>query len=249
MGITSFDHSSRRDTDSGQFTSLRILSLDETCFSQCDSDAAAYWIGFLMADGNVSSSSKDGQPMLQIELQGRDREQLEKLKAFLKAEHKILTTDRKGRKYNSFKCRSTKLVKNLEQWNIVPNKCFITEPHRDLKFNRHFWRGVIDGDGTLGVYKSKQSAGSWTEVVSLTGNKMVTESFREFCSHVLGEFVSNTVTTGNNFKVTIGSKKAYKILSCLYENCSLVLDRKLETYKKIKQSRIDRGLICQQEQI
>lgn len=237
-------HEARRDPVTGRYFSKRILVLDETKFeSENVDEETAYWLGFIVADGNVIPESKHGQAMFQMILQGRDQAHLEKFKIFMNSGHKIFKSIKHGREYFTIKFRSNKIVSDLIKFNVIPDKTFSTYCPEFLLYNRHFWRGMIDGDGTLGLYWSINGNGrSFTEVISLTGTIMICNQFREFCRNILHSHISEPVVSKNSFKVTMASKKAYSISKYLYEDSMIFLDRKYNKYLEIKQSRIDRSL-------
>ena len=119
-------------------------------FSIIDTEEKAYWLGFLAADGNVGSNN----PVVSIHLSLTDVDHLSKIRQSLQSTHPIKI-------YNKscyFTIRSKILTDDLKQYGIVPRKDRIVRaPQIDTFFVRHFWRGVIDGDGCL--YKRTHQKG------------------------------------------------------------------------------------------
>lgn len=63
---------------------IRKYKLDEECFKTIDSEAKAYWLGFLAADGYICSSKVVG-----CKLGIKDVEHLKKLGMFFKTDMPI----------------------------------------------------------------------------------------------------------------------------------------------------------------
>ena len=111
---------------------------------------SAYWVGFLMADGCIPQTLKSIQLGLDVE----SRPHLEKFQTFLGSNFKIrdTITRLKGRDEdypaNVVSVYSKKIVDDLKRYGVVPNKSFRAGV-KVLENNPHFWRGVIDGDGSI----------------------------------------------------------------------------------------------------
>lgn len=96
----------------------------------------------------------------------------------------------------------------------------------DLKeLNRHFFRGFLDGDGWI----SKSGKRWMTGICS--GSKAVVDAFVRFNG------VPKKVTKRKNhaWQVTYEGKMARRILTNLYSDAIIVLDRKLFLYKEMVQ--------------
>ena len=61
------------------------IKVDQYIFDVIDTEEKAYWLGFLFADGNISSS----EDKLEINLSATDVDHLEKFRTFLKAANKV----------------------------------------------------------------------------------------------------------------------------------------------------------------
>ena len=121
---------------------------------------AIYWIGFLYADGSIRGNE------VNLALSIEDLEHLQKFRSFLSSEHKLQTYDRVCKLSFS----STTIVEKLSEHGIVNRKCHICKPPKVLENNPHFWRGVVDGDGTI------NTAGA----VGLTGTYDTCKAFSLF---------------------------------------------------------------------
>lgn len=144
----------------------RTYALNENFFENLD-EVSVYWLGFIMADGNVRSTNYENA--LKIKLSVKDELHLVsfykdisyngKLNYFKASE---ITS--KGKTYKTCETvlaqiSSKKLTHNLISLGCMPNKtvvgCQISDkiPQHLL---RHFLRGYFDGDGSVVVDKQER---------------------------------------------------------------------------------------------
>lgn len=123
------------------YPNRRAFVLREDAFDRLTPEVE-YWLGFLMADGCVYYDGTT--PKLAVVLQKRDRGHLLALSRFLGGGK---VWDQPSRNAVGYQVRSWPLTSALGKWGIVPNKTTRAVAHPDLAESRHFWRGVIDGDG------------------------------------------------------------------------------------------------------
>lgn len=199
-----------------QSQAQRKYYFDENAFDHI-TEESAYWIGFLMADGNISYRH-DGSPEISLVLNKKDKEHLIKFKSFLKSQHSftsILCNDA-----IRFSIRSLKIVNDLKKNNVIPNKSLIAKAPDCLLFNRHFWRGVIDGDGSIGIYPSGIQ-------LRLYGSFDLVTQFLEFIKYNSPECRTTVRPHKNIFILSLNGKYAKNSIALLYQNCSIALFRKL----------------------
>ncbi len=103
-------------------------------------DEAAYWVGLLITDGSIVGGGR----RVKLSLQVTDTPTLERFKEFVRTSAPIEDA-RNGSSVVRF--TSPYMCKRLGKLGIVPRKTTITEAPECLLDNRHFWRGVVDGDG------------------------------------------------------------------------------------------------------
>lgn len=179
-------------------------------------EESAYWIGFILADGNVYHPKKRSK-QLNIGLSEKDWEHLEKFKKFIGSNKKLYYN--KGAVFISF--YSNRIVEKLAEYGIVPRKSEIAKVPESLKNNRHFWRGMIDGDGWVGK-----------RMLGICGTFSVVSSFKDFISllgHNISVFipdVSLCQKTHCCWETRYQGKYVYELFATIYiENC-ICLDRK-----------------------
>lgn len=169
------------------FRCKRKRSLQDDIFKKIDTEEKAYWLGFIMADGCVSYSTKyfrerNRANRLSVNLSIKDIDMLIKLKEFLKTDAKIVVYTPKGTYSENEMCKittnSVKLCKDLEQYGVIPNKTGKEiMPAQNLvskKLMRHFIRGFFDGDGS--VYKHL----GVRNCISFTGNESMLNCLKRF---------------------------------------------------------------------
>ena len=200
-------------------------SCDETAFDIV-TEESAYWIGFLMADGSICNH-KSGSPEIVLTLSAKDKEHLEEFRSFLRSSHSIVVFTRKIKTGEypvaCFRVRSSRLTKALAAFGVVPHKS-LTAHVIGLEDNRHFWRGVIDGDGNLTHHLNHRSRCSRLQLV---GSQILLHQFAGFVqTHVSGKSI--TVRPHKSiYEVCLYGLSAIRTMNLLYRRpCSIALLRK-----------------------
>lgn len=119
-------------------------------FENIDTSNKAYFLGFLIADGNVYKNKKENSSAtIQMCLQAKDLHILETLKNEWENDNKICYYEPKDEYILSI--RSTKMAKDLEKYGVVKRKTFLTRmlPEIPVEFYPDLIRGIFDGDGTV----------------------------------------------------------------------------------------------------
>ena len=138
-------------------TPIRPLSVSHTryrCnhafFQVVNTEATAYWLGFLSADGHISPR-KRSVDVLTLTLSTHDQTHLDHFKQAISAEHPVrVYITKKGFGYCRLAIASQELVDDLATLGIGPLKrhrlSFPTVPSHLI---HHFMRGYFDGDGSI----------------------------------------------------------------------------------------------------
>lgn len=191
------------------------LTINHFAFSAITTETA-YWVGFLMADGWIS------QDMVNLTLAACDIGHIEKFKSFLCSGHKI-TNVRNGIAF-MLCVRSQKMVSDLSKYGVVPRKS-MTAKVSGLESDLDFWRGVIDGDGTLYAYRTPQGI---YPSISLCGSFNLLSQFRDFVIKISPECVSSVRPMASIFQFKTVGRHASAVIKVLYGNPGVSLDRKQE---------------------
>lgn len=203
--------------------------LRHDAFDELTSDAA-YWIGFIFADGSIIGRGKPAR--VQVRLSERDREHLVKLRRFLGSNHAIRAAPAgnyggyRSRPSVVFSVSSAQLARRLESLGRYEGPIDST-----LVRSRDFWRGVVDGDGSLGILASGYA------YFGLVGSHRLLEAFMDFLqSNGLGARM--TIRPDKTiFQVATAGHTAERVISFLYEHATVALDRKAASAARIAAAR------------
>jgi hypothetical protein len=203
----------------------RKCSLDEGVFDVL-TEKSAYWIGFLMADGCISEE-QNAQPTIALGLAATDRLHVEMFRQFLGSSHKIYETcSKSGFSSGSavhFSVRSSRLVSALRGYGIEPRKSF-TARVSGLEENRHFWRGVIDGDGHLGM--RQQNGVRPYPKIGMVGSRALLEQFAGFVRRLQPDCRAQVAPLHSIWQFSTSGRFAQAITQRLYADCTVALARK-----------------------
>lgn len=204
---------------------------DNSVFDEINEESA-YWVGILLSDGSISDHGRgDSRVILGLS----DQEHILKFRLFMKSDVPIIYTHQNIRKTQArLVLRSQQLIDKLSEYNIVPRKSLTATVPDILKDNRHFWRGMVDGDGYI-LYgcKTKKYPNYKYPLLGLTGSYNVTTSFADYIKNYFPQSQSYAKKHMTIYKTTVGGKYAVGIIKLLYENCCVSLDRKQAIANKI----------------
>ena len=197
----------------------RKCALNESAF-EAVTEESAYWLGFLTVDGCVTRDKRfpSSQPKLKVNLGLKDLAQLQKLRDFLGFEGEITICE----KYCSMTVSSRRITEDLARYGVVPRKSQRTIAHSLLEHNRHFWRGVVDGDG--GIYVK---VGNNYPSIYLAGSERL---LRQFARYLLFAGLTKRLTTvrpcRSTMQLAVAGRHAVNIIEHLYHDSRVALDRK-----------------------
>jgi len=207
----------------------RWREVDETAFDHIN-EASAYWIGFLMADGSIDARRKGkGSPVLTLSLAVRDLAHLKKFRVFLRSTH-CLTRSRAECK---IAIASRRLSEAVAMYGVVPQK---TKGARviGLELDRHFWRGVVDGDGYIQAGHTTRNFPSGAPGLQLVGSPSLLAQFRYFvCTSSWPEYRGQMRRLSGCHCLSLKGYAAYHTLRVLYGDCAVALTRKLTTARRL----------------
>ncbi|MEV0324998.1 hypothetical protein AB0H63_00915 [Micromonospora echinospora] len=184
-----------------------------------------YWLGFLFADGCVAY--RPGHlPQISVGLAKRDREHLVSLRTFLGSSSSI-SAPNPTQGSCQFSVRSEQLADRLV--SLGRYKGPIGE---HLNESRDFWRGVVDGDGSLGIYRRPGPSSSTFAQFRLVGSRRLLDCFAAFLQR---HGISGLSVRPHKTIFTIGTTcgPAEKIVTVLYSGAVAALPRKAAIAAKI----------------
>jgi len=218
------------------------MNCNESFFDVIDTEDKAYWLGFIAADGSVTikhpkyNGKEYYYPYVCIALKDTDKEHLVKFLHSLNSNAKLYLNKRKNRNYTeaSVNISSKQLVDSLNKLGIYPNKTKTIKPCSCVPINleRHYWRGIFDGDGCIHTDKKRKYVPSIKLV--LNGTKEICQGFLDF---ILFNKIQTKakVTNGHGcYQMQLGGNiLGTKILNLLYSNNTISLDRKDKLYNTL----------------
>ena len=207
--------------------SKRKYSLNEDYFENIDTEEKAYWLGFLLADGNISYSGRYNKGRhLRIALQNKDKNHLEKMKFSLKSNYNL-----KLDKNNCFwlcfnSLKLTKDLENLGWFDFKKNGNTRILESVNITLRKHLIRGLIDGDGWIFDAKRRWILG----FVDL--HKSTVDWFHEYIQSIgFGKKTKvKKCLKANAWKVAYSNKKVPDLLKHFYEKSKINLDRKYDLF-------------------
>lgn len=204
----------------------RRYAVDHGIFSVIDTEEKAYWLGFLYADGYVSSV---GGKKVGLSLSTTDMKHLEKFKAFIGAENPICVYHSSGYgngEYGRIIIASDKMYDDLVGHGVLEHKSNILEfptwLNDDLK--RHFLRGYIDGDGCI-----TKNGNSYA--VKICGTHDFHNGVIEYLKEAGVFKYGRTEKRRSNCEVlslNMFGETAYGVIKLLYTDEHIALDRKYD---------------------
>ena len=218
---------------------MRKYTYNEQFFKTINTTRKAYWLGFILGDGNVYSGTHSH---LLIKLQHRDENHLQKFLKDINATYPIRQV-RAGagsfapnNLYSQIQINGKKIVTDLIKYGIVPRKSLKTYFPKQIqeKFKRHFIRGVFDADG---CFHTRPSQGNgFVSVVAFTGNKILLLEIQKILIQKckLNKTQLIEAPEGTSWRLSYsGSLQTKRILDYLYKGSTVYLDRKYQHYYNV----------------
>ena len=206
------------------------LYFDEAIFDVIDTEEKAYWLGFLCADGTISSSPENQtvktEFKIELSLSSKDFSHLEKFASFLKYKKEIYCDSKRCRIF----LNSKRMWKSLYKHGCIPQKTLKLQfPILDQSLIRHFIRGYWDGDGTL-TWCNKEHTYPEIGVISTENFLLGILKFLKLEASI--RINSNNFGNSITKKFQLFSHKAFVACYKLYENSNIYLQRKYNIYKE-----------------
>ena len=215
----------------------RRLALKEDFFSVIDTEEKAYWLGFLAADGCVSTTGA-GNWLVELGLQRTDRNHLIKFKAALGFAGAIDDYDTNdGHPASRVRVACGVMATDLRRHGLVPNKTQgYKTPEVPADLRRHYYRGFFDGDGTIFAHQPLASGWvGWT--VGWVGPESVLEELKAWIfaeTGLPGPALSHCGNTDVVMRLLYnGRPQPRAIASLLYSGAAVFLDRKHQRYLQL----------------
>jgi DNA-binding CsgD family transcriptional regulator len=191
--------------------------VDETFFKKIDSEAKAYWLGFMFADGNVSKELLD----FGFSVKSIDSLHADKFKADLKWGGRVRHCADSAQVF----IRNHNTCVDLVDKGCLPRKSHILAAPEGVQESscKDFIRGVVDGDGYIGSYP-KYSA------LEIAGTKALLDWIDE---RLPVQSVYGATPHKSIYRIRYSGPAARTNIKWLYLGSTVSLDRKQERAEKI----------------
>lgn len=204
---------------------------NEHIFDQIDSEEKAYWLGFIFADGYISSSPlREGIKnvyQFEISLGIKDIEHLNKFKKFIEFKKDIITDKNRCR----FIVANKHLWTTLNELGCTPNKSLSLKfPNIPQNLVKHFIRGYFDGDGCILRHVHNTCV---TPHIELLGTKQMLEHVLLY-SGISAKYKHDIRHSEETWSLEWTKELGIEFINYLYNNCSIYLNRKYELYQFFK---------------
>lgn len=190
----------------------------------------SYWCGLLLADGHVERDiRRENSYNIRIALNVKDEHILHEFKQFLEFDGDVKYTKNNTMCY--LYISSEEIYYDLQDLGVTEDKTFNAKIPEILKKDSLFWRGVIDGDGSIRTQDNK------IRLDLGSASKSIVDDFRDFGLDITPNSTANVnvMYTQQNvefYRITFGGIHAIKILEKLYEQDGPKLNRKYDIAKE-----------------
>lgn len=232
---------------------INKYTYNENYFDKIETEHKAYWLGFLYADG----CNSEDRNTIRFQLQEKDIEILEKFNKDIESnrpltfiEHKTkhptwqnqytatICSKHMSQQLSALGCHQAKSLSLL-----FPANNQVPEP-----YIKHFLRGLWDGDGSISIYNvirnkklKPRLCGCLVSTLDICSKiSTILKTTIGVNSHICA--VNNRQTTTRRLKIS-GTQQNFKVMSWLYENSSIYLERKYKKFESCKQKMIENGTI------
>ena len=205
-------------------------------FNNLTLEEKSYIYGFLLTDGNVyfkNTDIYDGQ--ISLEISKRDEDIIDKICGLLVSGRKSERTRKTNFKEDCcsvrFRSCNRQLLKDLIDFGFpVSNKTLNAHPPLVEYDKNAFWRGVIDGDGAIGVAKNEKTNGQ-PFLTLATKSELLKNEFCKYLSEITNKkYNPNLSKRDNIYNISCGNHSCCSVLRMLYKNATIYLDRKYKKY-------------------
>ena len=225
----------------------RLYTCNYNYFDVIDSEEKAYWLGFIMADGCiqhivryrklVTGSFLQSRKLLKIQLQERDTNHLQKFLSCIEGTYSIKHYFNNGFMSARILIEDNHLFDSLVTLGAVPRKSLVAKfPNIPSDLEMFFIRGYFDGDGCLSKHKTRHNTDEFE--FSLVGTREMLEAIIERLpvNHNIKMKQRFPERNVNNWTVKYcGNQQTYKVMSLLYKDAKIYLERKYIKYLELEE--------------
>ena len=216
-------------------------------FENIDCERKAYWLGMLMADGNVIYKSENSK-IVSLHLNTDDKYIVEEFAKDIETDLTVKDytyeyDDRKIKCDSILRIHSSKMADDLAKYNVVPRKSYkqFGLPNTNKEYMSHFIRGLFDGDGSISLIKPKDQRIHRANI-SFCGNEQLVKELYDFFKENLDidRLIVDMNKYGNNifnFRLRTNDH-VIKLKEYMYSNATIYMKRKREKFDKFAEERM-----------
>lgn len=209
-------------------------NMNEDYFETIDNQTNAYFLGLIIADGNVfKDNCSNRQASISITLEDSDIYMLQKFKDEIKVETSINSD---GRGSSMIAVRSNKMASDLSKYGVIPRKSFTTYlPEIEPSLMRHLIRGILDGDGNV-QGKQTNINNRYKHSVGFCGSNLLMTQIRDWLVENVGVSNNKVYKYSDKFlsMVTWASIVDMQLLyHYFYDDSDIYLTRKKDIFDKV----------------
>ena len=196
------------------------------------SEEAHYWAGLIAADGclSIKKGKYKNYPQIVLYMTGEDGKHVQRLLDFLETDKKLFT-----QKVTSPWARPNQMNIGTSFWSdhvwnwlhghgITERKSMTLQVSDLLAQSPDFWRGVVDGDGTVNFAKNR---GVLYPHLGVGGSQPLMHQFQSFIQHHLGKS-PKIGTCRSIFRIALNGGAAQDLIGVLYGRPGPALPRKAQ---------------------
>ena len=222
--------------DTPKYPKAKIYNPDlkEHFFETIDCEEKAYFLGLLIADGNVFKDDTGRQASISITLDLEDEYMLLKFKEILNANTSVSYD---GRGCGQIAVRSNIMANDLAKYGVIPRKSLLTYlPKINDNLMNHLIRGILDGDGSIRAEQTNKN-NKFAHYIGFCGTHQLMSDISNYCNMLK----LNTIPKVYNYSdkelsdIKIQSKNDMYIFGeWLYKDATIYLKRKKDKYDFFK---------------
>lgn len=158
------------------------FSINENAFLDPNEPECAYFYGWLLTDGCLRETKYAHTVTIQLNI--TDIGILKSLERYLGLSDRVRTRsrfdNRTGNTYHScdMQFQYEPITKRLISYGLKPRKSLTEVCPKEFLYNKHFWRGVIEGDGYLSKIDSCTK-------LQLCGSEDLCNQWFEYCKSIV----------------------------------------------------------------
>lgn len=185
------------------------------------SDLDLYWIGYFRADGCLSERSYG----ISAIFAQKHKEPVEAFRKYIGAENEVIFTERES----NFGSNPMHKITSTKPGRLLKELGTKTDLRPDIYDQAAFWRGLLDGDGSIGLVKNR---GLLYPSIVWSGRLEDMERCSKWVAKTLNRKAPKVGAARSIFRVGLVGTPAFNLIKILYENQYSALPYKAEAAAK-----------------